>query len=584
MVAISRKRIQATTSSSRRGGGNSKWDTEKLTTAGLACVVGCFALWTVMSWSGSATGVGAGAGMGGSGGGLKSRLMGKDRGPNHPDLHLQGPNSEAYNAIAQDIIQTLQCKELLNKTSVGGGGYGMGGGGGDDFGDPMQQDVGGGAGGEADQQGGGGAGAGAGGENPDEQGHFRRRRRLEDLANEAGRDQAENFMDDFAADTPWDYSVTPTAAHLFCLVAMGHETWDKIADWKGRIRCDVSNSDLKTRSEMLDVWSTARAEMPDSVLKTTLEIATEHERDLVQHRLNLWAPMNDDGIEYMLSHLNEEQKNADHGGIYGLETNLGHGKLFVDVGSGLGLTSMAISLLYPGTKIVGFEPAAPNWLLQELNWHCHADKFSGVDRTLLLSGVGPSDRAAYMAKFMWRPSATTSTRSWTPASERRDSDVELKVKLRPWHSVLAEADVNKDTIDVLNVHCEGCEYNLIPSLTATEFDAIRTVMGSVHWGYIPEHKLPSSSRAKITHERLCKHENFARGVKECCAFPNLPVLSSVPGEVLVQDSKKFPPQDVTVKDVAGSLCDNFDTWAAEHHLYDIESDWGWFQISSMAEE
>lgn len=567
MVSISRQRLKGgKVSSTRRT--RSKYDVEKLMTVGLAGLGGCVVIWMLLySMSG---------GDGGTSG-SKSRLMSPNGGGtgNHPDLHLQGPNSEAYNAIALDIIQTLQCRELLNKTVINDTSeearFNQ-----QEFEDRQrasdqeaqeQQ--------KQEEEGGGGEGAG-------EEGHFRRRRRLEEENGEGG-----FMMDDFAGGdggAAWDYSVTATAAHLFCLAAMGNDAWEKLEEWKSRMKCDPTSSEQRQLA-LLDIWSTARSEMPENVLMKTLEVATEHERDLVQERMQLWAPTTDDGLEYMLGVLNEEQKNVDHGGIYGLETNLGRGKLFVDVGGGLGLTSMAIALLYPGTRIVSLEAAAPNWLLEQVNWNCNTDndKLANADRTILLSGVGPSERSAQMAKFMWRPTATTSTRSWTPASERQDGDVELVVKLRPWHSILAEAGVDKNTIDVLNVHCEGCEYNLIPSLSQDEFEAIRTVMGSVHWGYIPTHKLPSSKRAKITHERLCRHENFARGVKECCAFPDLPVLSSVPGEVLVHEDKGFPPHDVTVKDVAGGLCDNFDTWAAENHLYDIESDWGWFQITSMAE-
>jgi hypothetical protein len=128
------------------------------------------------------------------------------------------------------------------------------------------------------------------------------------------------------------------------------------------------------------------------------------------------------------------------------------------------------------------------------------------------------------------------------------------------------------------------EYNLIPSLSEDDYDAISTVMGGLHWGYIPPHKKPSSIRAKETHKRLCRHENFARTAKECCGFPDLAVISSAPGEVFVkQDSQGFPPVVGTVQDVAEELCDDFDSWAADFFLFDIESDWGWFQISSMAE-
>jgi hypothetical protein len=147
-------------------------------------------------------------------------------------------------------------------------------------------------------------------------------------------------------------------------------------------------------------------------------------------------------------------------------------------------------------------------------------------------------------------------------------------------------------------------------MSEEEFRAIATVLGTVHWGYIPMSKLPSSKRGKETHRRMCQHENVARTVKECCAFPDLPVKSSVPGETLVLGDEeedgvegdgrtngldsgggrkapsrlRFPPRAVTVRDVAGELCNDFEAWKAEKHLNDIDTDWGWFQLTSTAQD
>eukprot|EP00522_Entomoneis_paludosa_P007123 CAMPEP_0172447176 /NCGR_PEP_ID=MMETSP1065-20121228/6541_1 /TAXON_ID=265537 /ORGANISM="Amphiprora paludosa, Strain CCMP125" /LENGTH=127 /DNA_ID=CAMNT_0013198411 /DNA_START=15 /DNA_END=398 /DNA_ORIENTATION=+ len=126
-------------------------------------------------------------------------------------------------------------------------------------------------------------------------------------------------------------------------------------------------------------------------------------------------------------------------------------------------------------------------------------------------------------------------------------------------------------------------------MTEVEFDSITTVMGGVHWGYIPKQKLPSSQRGKETHERLCKHENFAATAKECCQFPDMEVISSYPGQVLVQDHSDDTKhggigKTGTVIDVAGDLCKDYDTWATEKHVYDIDSDWGWFQLTPSAKD
>lgn len=82
---------------------------------------------------------------------------------------------------------------------------------------------------------------------------------------------------------------------------------------------------------------------------------------------------------------------------------------------------------------------------------------------------------------------------------------------------------------------------------------------------------------------------MARTAKECCAFPDLSVQSSVPGEVLLhqdeeEDPEHFPPLPATVSDVAGELCNDFNTWAKEKFLYDITSDFRWFELTSTAED
>ncbi|KAL7580262.1 hypothetical protein ACA910_012998 [Epithemia clementina (nom. ined.)] len=501
-------------------------------------------------------------------------------GDDHPNLHLADKNSEQYNALAQDILRTLDCHKLLNVTMDG-------------FGSEMKE-LSEGEGLDSNQA-------------IQRRRRRRRRRRLEDAFNEGGNDkdnQGGGVMDadeDGKEDEDEQFDggdddfnsnfgrTTPTAKHLFCLAAFASDDQKETGKWKDNIKCDATGSVQKL---LLDLWSTARGDIDINLLLKVLDMSYESTQTIAKKELNLWAPRDDTGLEYMLAHVNEEGKTVDQGGLYGLEKNLGHGKVFVDVGSCLGTTSMAVALLYPGTRIVSIEVASPNWFLQEVNFRCNANAFEKLPQ-ILLTGVGPAHATTTFAEYMWKPDRVTTARSWTPQSDiDATKDVELAVRLRPWHSILAEAELlqdpstKKSQIDVLNVDCGACEYNLIPSMTDAEFDSITTVMGGVHWGYIPKSKLPSSTRGRETHERLCKHENFARTAKECCQFPNMEVISSYPGHILVQneDHDRAIARAGTVADVAGGLCDDYEHWSVEKHINDITSDWGWFQLTSSARD
>lgn len=397
-----------------------------------------------------------------------------------------------------------------------------------------------------------------------------------------------NGMDDapgfgYQGDDGLGYA-SVSAKHLFCLAAMPKPPQELIS----RFSCAAGGA---KRRSLLDLWTSARAQILDTeLLKNVLSLAREQQSvQILDENYNLWAPSGDTGITYMTNTLNNELKET----LKSLEPSLGAGKLFVDVGSGMGLTTLAISQQYPETKIVSIEPASPNWLLQQLNLRCNLAKPELSKIKVILAGVGPNtdDEDNIMAKLMWRPTSTTSTRAWTPAEEFGSQDLELLVRLRKLRSILAEADVyltgngsTPNMMDVLNLDCQGCEYNLIPALSEEEFDAIPNVMGNIHWGYIPLSKLPSSERGRQTHGRLCQHETIAKTTKECCAFLNTPVKSSVPGEVLYRDNGQDNRREVvTVLDIIQEgLCDDFEKWSVDHYMNVIKDDWGWFELSSQA--
>eukprot|EP00984_Skeletonema_dohrnii_P005783 scaffold2041_cov102-Skeletonema_dohrnii-CCMP3373.AAC.4 len=408
-----------------------------------------------------------------------------------------------------------------------------------------------------------------------------------------------------------------TARHLFCLAAEGitlpkSTTLDESDD--PSIHCDIDN--FETRESLLNLWSSARAQISEDIIKKTLGLVTEHKETLRGHDVHVWYPNRDQGSEGMLRVLNSafegsltynfDSEPAEDGqdDLYRFwdipSQFVGENKLFVDVGSALGFTSMLMAYEYPRTTVVSIEPASPSWLIQNINFRCNLSEEQRSYVHPILAGVGTKhhDDNDSMMKMVWKPSMTTATRNW---NIERDfdfgQDIELTVHLRTLRAILAEAtpeDLPLGTpISVLNLDCEGCEYNLIPSMHETSFSSIGLILGRTNWGFIPTSKKPSSERAEDTHKRVCTHYNFARRCKECCDFPTLPVRPRLPSTTVVENGV-FGDADVedeannssaaleskTVADVAGSMCDGFDAWAEENQLHDVPDDYGWNEMSA----
>lgn len=438
-------------------------------------------------------------------------------------------------------------------------------------------------------------------------------RRLQEGTDDYGRDDLNRF--DQGKRDYYSYKAKPpglklTAKHLFCLVAesltLPKSPKPSVPD--PATECGISS--FEVRDELFSLWSSARSQMPEDVIKKALGVVTEHKETLRGKEVHIWYPENDKGTEGMLRVLNSGYDNAksynfdsepadtSHDNLYRFHDLppkfVGPNKLFVDVGSALGLTPMLISQLYPETTVVSIEPASPSWLIQNINFRCNLprDRLQYVHSILAGVGTKHHDDNDSMMKMIWRPSMTTATRSWNPEREFDYAvDIELTVHLRTLKAILAEAtpeDLPMGTpVSVLNLDCEGCEYNLIPSMHETTFNSIGLILGRTNWGYIPPIKKPSSVRARETHQRVCQHYNFAKRCKECCDFPSLSVKRRIPTKLESGGGGGgggSPAVDHTVAEVAGELCNDFESWAKDSKLRDIPDDYGWNEMSAFAAE
>ena len=453
--------------------------------------------------------------------------------------HRKKPIKEAdnvHNSLAMDIITSLKCQELQDPALMR------------NIDDPMDDNV------ESEQQ--------------------RRRLAADDFGAQGEANENNNPLDDDMNEDPLGgVPVAVNAKHFMCLVA-GSPNLPSFIHTEAFHCNDALGA---KRPALLEIWSLARTRMSLDLLKKTLELAQETPTTLLDESFYIWAPAQDQSLEFLQHVLNDESSAI-------RDLQLGKDSLFVDVGSGLGLTTLVVARKYPQASILSIEPASPNWLLQNLNLVCNHNTLNSPVPMPILAGVGP-DKHNAMAKMLWRPSQTRLTRTWTSKNDTSPQDLELVVTLRTLRSILAEFQAEQDTTHattttkVMNLDCEGCEYNLIPAMSEDEFSSWNSIIGTtgVHWGYIPMDKLPSSRRGETTHKRLCRHYDFARQCIECCAFPELKVLM-VNGQEEEENGEVL-----TAKQVAGTLCDNFADFAERTNLHASNDDYGWTELSSMSE-
>ncbi|KAK1742451.1 hypothetical protein QTG54_007016 [Skeletonema marinoi] len=229
------------------------------------------------------------------------------------------------------------------------------------------------------------------------------------------------------------------------------------------------------------------------IIKKTLGLVTEHKETLRGHDVHVWYPNKDQGSEGMLRVLNS----AFEGSLtYNFDSEPAE--------------DGQDDLYRFGTSLRNFiEPASPSWLIQNINFRCNLSEEQRSYVHPILAGVGTKHH--------------DDNDSFTKGNTRR----------------LATGY----PISVLNLDCEGCEYNLIPSMHETSFKSIGLILGRTNWGFIPTSKKPSSERAEDTHKRVCTHYNFARRCKECCDFPTLPVRPRLPSTTVVENGE-FGDADV----------------------------------------
>jgi hypothetical protein len=155
------------------------------------------------------------------------------------------------------------------------------------------------------------------------------------------------------------------------------------------------------------LWQRARQFMSEDFIASTLKDLKVTTSTIAGNSVGIWAPSTDIGVTVALK---EQARNE-----YGAKFDLDAGELFVDIGSNLGIVTIRAALGQPKGRFVAIEAASPTWLMQQMNLISNVPAATLSRVYSACAGLAGSEGTMTMA---YRPWSTTSTRDWSPESER----------------------------------------------------------------------------------------------------------------------------------------------------------------------
>ena len=243
-----------------------------------------------------------------------------------------------------------------------------------------------------------------------------------------------------------------------------------------------------------DAWRQVQGLVPHDLVSKIFKSSKKYESSSLN--ITLWSTRIDEGASFVL------REGA--GNTYGLDAHAEPG-LAVDIGGNLGAVTIQISRLCPQWQVISVEAMPITFLFLIVNLWLNVPSDMATGRIVPIFAAMGRDGGA--ATFQFREDSLTSSRDWNPLSESWRTTANFTLPTMSFSSLLRAAGADPEAaVSLLKLDCEGCEYDVVPDLSAAQMAAIHRAVAETHYdGMLKNGRpVPPLGRAELTHARLCR--------------------------------------------------------------------------------
>lgn len=218
---------------------------------------------------------------------------------------------------------------------------------------------------------------------------------------------------------------------------------------------------------------------------------------------------NDNGLQKLKSEFSQQLQDG-----YGLNRLLTISNVtMIDIGANIGAISIFLAKRAPNCRIISFEPIPETYFLFRYNMFLNnitVIKKWNLDTNI--GGIIPINQAVGAKQEIKEITYPTNQSQLAALSDSPDGQ-KIIITVTSFHDIIRRYDI--DVIDFLKIDCEGCEFEVIPSIKDRFVDKkkVRYVGAEIHQSLMdptskPLAKRPNQTSINITlsalRERGCK--------------------------------------------------------------------------------